>query len=73
MKTQAEVDAELDRLERLIPDLVRDYPADEVLAAFAGEAERLQETAPLGLEAHVFGRINSMLLKAGLIPGDEAD
>ena len=36
-----ETEAELRRLEALIPKLVAELPADEVLDAFAAEAETL--------------------------------
>lgn len=40
-----ETEAELRRLEALIPKLVAELPADEVLEAFAAEAETLTEQA----------------------------
>lgn len=70
MKTQSEVDAELARLEGLIPDLIAQYPAEQVLEAFAGEAEVLREQPPAGMEQYVAGKINAMLAAAGLIPGE---
>lgn len=70
MKTRAEVDAELARLEALIPQLVEQYPADEVGEAFAAEAETLREQPPAELAAYVDGRLDCMLASAGLIPGD---
>lgn len=69
MKTKAEIDAELDRLERRIPELIRDYPPEEVLEAFAAEAESLREQ-PGEFATYVAGRIDCMLASAGLIPGD---
>jgi hypothetical protein len=70
MKTKAEVDAELDRLERIIPELIAQYEPGEVLEAFAGEAEQLTELPPIGHEAYIRDRISCMLASAGLIPGE---
>jgi hypothetical protein len=70
MKTKTEVDAELERLERLIPELVRDCRPDCVLEAFAAEAETLEHSKPAELASYVDGRIDCMLASAGLIPGD---
>lgn len=64
-----ETEAELRRLEAMIPKLVAELPADEVLEAFAAEAETLTEQA--GDEApQIQGRIDCMLASAGLIPGE---
>ena len=64
-----ETEAELRRLEALIPKLVAELPADEVLEAFAAEAETLTEQA--GDESpQIQGRIDCMLASAGLIPGE---
>ena len=70
MKTRAEIDAELDRLERRLPELVQECPPDEVLEAFAAEAEPLTEQAPAEHHAHITGRINCLLASAGLISGE---
>lgn len=68
MKTRAEIDAELSRLENVIPRLVAELPAEEVLEAFAGEAEVLREDG--SDPAYVSSRIDCMLSSAGLIPGE---
>ncbi|WP_125077030.1 hypothetical protein [Pseudoxanthomonas sp. SGT-18] len=70
MKTRAEIDAELQRLEQRLPCLVDECEPDEVLEAFACEAERLVEHAPADQVEHIHATISCMLAAAGLIPGD---
>jgi hypothetical protein len=66
MKTKAEIDVELARLETLLPGL----EADQALEAFAAEAEVLSGEAPEEHQAYVTWRINCMLAAAGLVPGE---
>lgn len=70
MKTREEIDAELARLERRLKELPQECPPDEVLEAFACEAERLVEHAPADQIEHIHATISCMLAAAGLIPGD---
>lgn len=70
MKTRAEIDAELARLEQVLPKLIDECEPDEVLEAFAAEAETLTEQAGADDVAHIQGRIDCMLASAGLIPGE---
>lgn len=70
MKTKADIDAELARLERRLPELLQECEPDEALEAFAGEAERLVESAPAEHVEHVHATISCMLASAGVIPGD---
>lgn len=70
MKTRAEIDAELQRLEQRLPRLVDECEPDEVLEDFAGEAECLVEQAPADYIEHVHATISCMLASAGLIPGE---
>lgn len=70
MKTREEIDAELRRLERRLRELPGEVQADEVIEAFAAEAERLVEQAPADQVEHVHATISCMLAAAGLIPGD---
>ena len=70
MKTKADIDAELGRLETLLPGLIAELPAGDVLHAFATEAAALNAQAPAEHEAYVAGRINCMLASAGLVPGE---
>ena len=70
MKTKAEIDAELTRLETLLPGLIAELEADEVLEAFAAEAETLTREAPEEQQAYVTWRINCLLASAGLVPGE---
>lgn len=70
MRSRAEVDAELARLEALLPGLIRAH-GEAVLEAFAGEAERLENSiSDEELARHARSRITCMLASAGLIPGD---
>ena len=68
MKSRAEVDAELAGLEALIPMLVSEYAPDDLLEAFAGEAEVLTERVPADHALHVRETIDRMLVAAKLIP-----
>lgn len=70
MKSRADIDAELTRLEQVLPKLIDECEPDEVLEAFAAEAETLTEQAGADDVAHIQGRIDCMLASAGLIPGD---
>lgn len=70
MKTRAEIDAELDRLETLLPELVRTHEPDCVLEAFAAEAQDLEYSKPAELCEYVAERIDRMLASAGLIEPD---
>lgn len=70
MKTRAEIDAELARLEQLLPNLVSDCDPDEVLEAFAAEADALIEHVPAEQASYVSGKIDCLLASAGLIPGE---
>lgn len=72
-KTRREIDAELARLERRLPELVRECPPDEVLEAFAAEAEQLTEQDAGDDIAYVREKITCMLAAQGLIPGDTED
>lgn len=69
MRTRAEIDTELARLEALLPAIVEQY-GDEWSEAFAGEAEKIESSVPAEHSAYVSGRISCMLASAGLIPGD---
>lgn len=70
MRSKADIDAELARLEALLPELVARMPAEDVLKAFAAEAETLSSHTPAELEAYVARRINCTLASAGLVPGE---
>jgi hypothetical protein len=70
MKTKAEVDAELDRLEKRIPELIAECEPDWLLEAFASESECLRESAPSEHAEYVRGRLDCMLASVGLIPGE---
>lgn len=70
MKTRDDINAELARLERRLTDLPQECPPDEVLEAFAREAERLVELAPADQVERIHSTISCMLDSAGLIPGE---
>jgi len=70
MKTEAEINAELERLEKRIPELVASLPPAQVLDTFAAEAESLTAEPPAEFEAYINRRINCMLAAAGLVPGE---
>lgn len=69
--TREQTDALLDALEAKLPALLEQYPDDaDFWNAFAGEAEVLTEG---GDAAYAQGRIDCMLAKFELIPGDGFD
>jgi len=70
MKTHAEIDAELTMLEQVLPKLIDECEPDEVLKAFAVEAEALAEQADEKDSARIHDRIQCLLSSAGLIPGE---
>ncbi|AKC87016.1 hypothetical protein [Pseudoxanthomonas suwonensis] len=70
MKTPADIDAELARLERRLPELIARHDGPDVLEAFAAEAEPLTRDVPAEHEAYVNSRLNCMLAAAGLVPGE---
>ena len=71
MKTRAELDAALDKLEAALPAMIEQYDEATIMDAFAGEAEMIEnEAGPRDIE-HVFSRTQCMLRDAGLIPSDD--
>lgn len=68
MIPRIEIDSELGRLERLLPRLVAELPPQEVLTAFAAEADSLSRVAAPEDVAHIRQRISEMLSAGGLIP-----
>lgn len=71
--TRAQIEQELQRLEAAIPGLIAQYAPEDVLEAFAGEAEKLENETPAEDRGYVNARISCMLAAAGLIPGDLED
>jgi hypothetical protein len=69
MIPQIDIDTELRRLERLLPRLVAELPPEEVLQAFATEADSLSHVAAVDDVTRIRTRIGRMLATAGLIPG----
>jgi len=71
MNSRADIDAELARLEKRLPELIARHPeGEDVLRAFSAEAESLTRNLPAEHEAYANGRLNCMLASAGLIPGE---
>lgn len=68
-KSRAEIDSELTRLECRLPELLRECLPDEVLEAFAAEAECLVEHAPEDQVDYVHDTICRLLRSAGLVSG----
>ena len=69
--TRAQLDADLARLEAMLPRLIEDTRSEDVLEVFAGEAEPIRDRAGQDDAAHVNNRLQCMLRDAGLIPGDD--
>ena len=71
MNSRADIDAELARLEKRLPELIAQHAdGEDVLRAFSAEAESLTRNLPAEHEAYANGRLNCMLASAGLIPGE---
>jgi hypothetical protein len=62
----------LDRLEALMPDMMKQYTEDgDLLEAFAGEADCIEHAASDADHDYVRGRLDCMLKNAHLIPGED--
>lgn len=76
--TRSELDSMLDELERDLQMLtMNSVDSDDVLGAFAGQAERIEASAGTGDLAHVRERIKAILGSHGItesidIPGSPA-
>ncbi len=70
MTQTADIDTELDRLERRLHELLAGLDADKVMEIFAAEHAAVSRAAPAGQAGHIDGRVNCMLAAAGLIPGE---
>lgn len=68
MHPHLDIESELRRLQDLLPMLVARLPAEEVLAAFAAEADSLAGLSSPVEIALVRERIARMLARAGLLP-----
>ena len=66
-----ELDAALDALEQRLPGIIEKTRPEDVMEAFAGEADPIREAAGPEDAEHVNDRLQCMLRDAGLIPGDE--
>lgn len=69
MKTRADIDAELQRLEQLIPALKAEGDTATALDRFAQASTPLTRDAPAEHEAYVNQRLTCMLVAAGLVAG----
>lgn len=69
-KPREELDAMLAQLEAALPKMIQSYPDGDIMEAFAGEAEVIEDSAGSEDIDHVRGRINCMLGSSGLIPSD---
>ena len=64
--------AALDQLEAKVAQLQLENPDEDAFRnAFAGEADVIEDNAPLQDAEYVRGRIDCMLKNAGAIPGEE--
>lgn len=70
MQSKADIDTELKRLQRRLPELMDGRGKDEVLAAFAEEARPLVADPPAEHAAYINRRLNCMLADAGLVAGE---
>ena len=69
MNTRAQIDAELQRLEQLIPELKADADPAAALDRFAAASAPLTRDAPAEHEAYIHQRLGCILVDAGLVAG----
>lgn len=67
---RAILDRQLDELEASLPQLIAETEPENVLEVFAAVADEILWYASPEDCRHVDGRIDCMLHKAGLVPGD---
>lgn len=67
------LDRRLDELEAQLPSLIAETSPESLMDAFAGIADRIRESAGPEDLAHVDARIDCILHKAGLVPGDDEE
>ena len=67
MRSKADIDLELQRLEQHLQVLCAELPRDEVHDAFAREAHPLTSEPPAEHDAYIQERIHEMLVAAGVI------
>ena len=70
---RATLDSRLDELEAGLPKLIRRTKPWCLIDAFAGIADEIRESAGPEDLPHVDARIDCLLHKAGLVPGDPAE
>lgn len=70
-KTREELAIALDKLEAMLPGMITEYEASDLMDAFAGEAEMIEHETAFADRGYVRARLNSMLHDAGLLPGSE--
>lgn len=68
MTTKEDIDTQLDLLEQRLQQLVAQVPREEVLDAFALDAQVLTQAPPVEYIAYIVGRIERMLAEAGVVP-----
>jgi len=69
MDTRAKIDAKLQRLEQLIPELKAQGDTAAALDLFAKASTPLTRDAPAEHEAYITQRLTCMLVDAGLVAG----
>jgi len=69
MNTRAQIDAELQRLEQLLPQLQAEGDTGAALDRFAEASAPLTRDAPAEEEAYINQRLTCMLVDAGLVAG----
>lgn len=70
-KSRIELAAALDALQARLPSMIAQYDDDQVMEAFAGEAELFETGVAAVDQVFVRDRLQCMLRDAGLIPGDD--
>jgi hypothetical protein len=70
-KSKAELIVALDELESRLPVLIAESEPSNLMDAFAGEAEVIDDAVADEDRAYFNNRVQCMLRDAGLIPGDD--
>ena len=70
-QTREELDARINALAIATADMITNNPDGDLMGAFAGVAEEIEEDAGPDDRAHVWSKLQCILRDNGLIPGDD--
>jgi hypothetical protein len=70
-QSRDQLDARIDALAKEMERLTTEQPDSDLIGAFAGIAEEIEEDAGPEDSGHVWSRLQCILRDNGLIPGDD--